>query len=144
VPQSLANVTIHLVFSTKNRTPSLSSPIRSELLPYTGGILRNIGCNPIQIGGVEDHIRLLFNLSRTLTIAQVVEKVKTSTSKWLQTKGLEDFAWQHGYGAFSVSVRETSQVTAYIQNQEFHHGEIPFQTEYRELLRDHGVEVDER
>src|SRR3569832_251966 len=82
MPQSLANVLVHLVFSTKNREPQISSEIRDELNAYVTGVLRNTGCRPIAIGGVEDHMHLLFAISRTITIAQITEKIKTSSAKW--------------------------------------------------------------
>lgn len=144
MPQSLARVLVHLVFSTKHRAAVLSTDVRSELYPYLGGVLRNIGCTTIQVGGVEDHVHLLFGISRTMTIAQVVEKLKTSSAKWLTSKGLPDFAWQSGYGAFSVGPLEANSVIAYIQNQEAHHRQISFQDELRALLAEAGVEIDER
>jgi putative transposase len=102
VPQSLANVVVHLVFSTKNRTEWLTPQFREELFPYFVGILRDIGCTPIQIGGHTDHVHLLFTLTRTRTIAQTVEEVKTGSSKWLKAKGVPSFSSQSGYAVFSV------------------------------------------
>lgn len=144
MPQSLANVLIHLVFSTRDRAPSLTSDIRAELYPYLGGLLRNIDCPMLQIGGVEDHVHILFRMSRTITLAQVVEKTKTSSSKWLKTKGRPDFAWQAGYGAFSVSQSQVCHVVAYIQRQEEHHRVVSFQDELRQLFADAGIDFDER
>jgi REP element-mobilizing transposase RayT len=144
MPQSLANVLVHIVFSTKDRAPVLSREIRNDLFPYFAGVLRNIDCPLLQVGGVEDHVHLLIRLPRTMTLAQVVEKAKTSTSKWLKTKGLPGFAWQAGYGAFSIGSRDIDVVIAYIQSQEEHHYRRGFQDEVRELLRDVGLEIDER
>jgi putative transposase len=144
MPQSLANVLVHIVFSTKDRTPWLSPDIREALFPYLGGILRNIECPLLQIGGVEDHVHLLIRLPRTMTIAQFVEKVKTSTSKWLKTRGVSEFAWQAGYGAFSIGASDTETTVRYIQNQEEHHRKVSFQEELRALLREAGIEFDER
>ncbi len=144
MPQSLARVIIHLVFSTKHRSPVLTEEIRAELHLYLGGVLRNHDCPPIQVGGVEDHVHLLFGLSRTMTIAQVAERVKTSSAKWIKAKWTGDFAWQGGYGAFSVGVRETDGVVAYIRNQEAHHRKVSFEDELRVLLLEAGVEFDER
>jgi REP element-mobilizing transposase RayT len=144
MPQSLANVLIHLVFSTKDRVPSLTNDIRQELFPYMGGLFRNIECPVVQIGGVEDHVHILFRMSRTITLAQVVEKTKSSTSKWLKTKGSPDFSWQAGYGAFSVSQSQTDSVIAYIQRQEEHHRVVSYQDELRALLAEAGVGFDER
>jgi len=144
MPQSLANVLIHLVFSTRDRSPHLTREIREELFPYLGGLFRNIECPVVQIGGVEDHVHILFRLSRTITLAQIVEKTKTSTSKWLKTKGCPDFAWQAGYGAFSVSQSQASSVVAYIQGQEDHHRVLSFQDELRALFTEAGIDYDER
>lgn len=98
MPQSLANVLIHLAFSTRERSPYLTREIREELFPYLGGLFRNIECPVLQIGGVEDHVHILFRLSRTITLAQVVEKTKTSTSKWLKTKGCPDMRGRQDTG----------------------------------------------
>jgi putative transposase len=144
MPQSLANVLVHLVFSTRDRAPHLTPELRHDLFPYTGGLLRNIECPLLQIGGVADHVHILIRLPRTMTLAQVVEKVKTSTSKWVKTKGLQDFAWQAGYGAFSVGNRDLDQVMAYIQSQEEHHRQVSYQDELRLLFREAGIDFDER
>jgi REP element-mobilizing transposase RayT len=147
MPQSLARVVIHLVFSTKLRTPWLKDKaIRSELYAYVATVLQNMDCPPILINGVEDHVHILTNLSRKLAIAEVVEKVKTSTSAWIKRKGASyhDFYWQAGYGVFSVSESKVDDVRAYVANQEEHHRRQSFQDEYRALCRKHSLEVDER
>ena len=146
MPQSLSRILIHLVFSTKNRERVLTPGIQIELHPYLAGILDNIQCPSLQVGGVEDHVHLLFGLSRTRTVAEVVETVKTSSSKWIKTKDamLADFHWQSGYGAFSVSRSDADTVVAYIRNQEQHHQKMTFQDEYRRLLERYQVAFDER
>jgi REP element-mobilizing transposase RayT len=146
MPQSVSRIVIHQVFSTSQRVPSLSEDVRARLFPYIGGILREINCQPIQIGGHVDHVHLLFGLSRTLSIAQVTEKVKTATNKWLKGEGLVQvsFAWQKGYAVVSVDCREHSQVVAYIKNQDEHHKKISFIGEYREMLDQSGVGYDEK
>lgn len=144
MPQSLSNVLIHVVFSTKLRAPYLTSDVRQELLPYMGGLLRNIECPVLQIGGVEDHVHILLRQSRTLSLAQLIEKTKTSTSKWIKTKGLSDFAWQAGYGAFSIGQSQASGLIEYIHGQEEHHRTVTFQDELRTLFREAGIEFDER
>ena len=144
MPQSLSNILLHLVFSTKNRTPWLSPEIRGELYPYLAAVLRNNGCAPLQIGGVEDHVHILFVLPRTVTAAQVVEKTKTSSSKWAKGKGVPEFAWQAGYGVFSVGPTEQEAVVKYIQGQEEHHRKQNFQDELRAMLKEAGVVFDER
>lgn len=146
MPQSLSRILIHLVFSTKNRERVLSPGIQSELHPYLAGILDNIQCPSLQVGGVEDHVHMLFGLSRTRTMADVVETVKTSSSKWIKTKdaGSADFRWQSGYGAFSVSQSDADAVISYIRNQARHHQKMTFQDEYRRLLERYQVAFDER
>jgi putative transposase len=146
MPQSLSNILIHLVFSTKDRTPNLTPEIRQELFPYLVGVLQNQSCPSLQVGGFEDHVHLLFRLSRTMTIAKVVEHLKTGSSKWVKGKwpAHSSFAWQAGYGAFSISQSETAEVVDYIKNQVEHHRESTFQEEYRELCRVAGIEIEER
>ena len=146
MPQSLSRVLVHLVFSTKNRVPVLLPENREELHPYLSVVLNNDDCPSLQVGGVEDHVHLLFGLSRTRAIAQVVENVKTSSSKWLKRKSpaLAEFHWQNGYGAFSVSQSHAEKVIDYIRNQEKHHETLTFQQEFRRLLERHGIEYDER
>src|SRR6266404_6277095 len=141
MPQSLSRILIHLVFSTKNRLRILTPAIQSELHPYLAGTLDNIECPSLRVGGVEDHVHLFFGLSRTRTIADLVETVKTSSSKWIKTKGVEfaDFHWQSGYGAFSVSQSDADGVVAYIRNQEQHHQKMTFQDEYRRLLERYQI-----
>jgi len=122
MPQSLSCLLTHLVFSTKNREPLLTGEVAAEIHPYLVGLLNGVGCPSIQVGGVADHVHLFFRLSRTLTVADVVESVKTSSSKWIKTKGsgFSSFHWQSGYGAFSVSQSDANAVIAYIRNQPAH------------------------
>lgn len=145
MPQSLSRILVHLIFSTKNRDPVLTPEIRAELHPYLAVVLREDGCPALQVGGVEDHVHALFGLSRTRTVAQVVETVKTSSSKWLKTKGtaFASFHWQTGYGAFSVSQSNAGAVVRYIQNQAEHHQKVTFQEEYRRFLKRYQIAYDE-
>ncbi len=146
MPQSLSRILVHLVFSTKNRVPALALDIQAEVHAYLAVVLRENGCPALQVGGAEDHVHILFALSRTLTVAQVVEKAKTSSSKWLKTKGpaFEDFHWQSGYGVFSVSQSDADAVIQYIRDQAEHHRKMSFQTEYRLFLDRYHVAYDER
>jgi putative transposase len=146
MPQSLARVILHVVFSTKNREPFLTNPIRVELFPYFASVLKDHDCVPIQIGGIEDHVHLLFGISRTKTIAQIVETLKTSTSKWIKTKSPDfiAFHWQSGYGAFSLSQSDLDHAIKYVANQETHHARISFQDEYRLFLKRYSISFDER
>jgi putative transposase len=146
MPQSLARVVVHVVFSTKNRERFLTNALRGELFPYFATVLTDHDCVPIQIGGVEDHVHLLFGISRTKTIAQIVETLKTSTSKWIKTKSSDfsGFHWQSGYGAFSLSQSDLDHAMKYVANQEAHHAKMSFQDEYRLFLKRYGIAFDER
>lgn len=147
MPQSLGNVLVHVVFSTKHRQPLLQSPAdRGAMTGYLIGTLTNIKCPPLIVGVVTDHVHILCNLSRTLSIAQLVEELKTSSSSRIKEQGphLHDFYWQNGYGAFSVSQSNAPQVKLYIENQEEHHRSRTYQEEFRLFLERHGIEYDER
>jgi REP element-mobilizing transposase RayT len=147
MPQSLARVVLHVVFSTKNRVPFLRvAEVRTRMHAYMAGVLQNSGCEPILINGLEDHVHVLCNLSRTVTIAGLVEEAKKATSKWMKEQGPEyrDFFWQGGYGSVSVSQSNLEQVRGYIATQEEHHRTVSFQDEFRALCRKHGIEIDER
>ena len=147
MPQSLAKILVHTVFSTKDRRSFLRDKIpREELHRYLGGILTNLDCQPIIIGGVEDHVHLLCALSRTCEAATMVKEVKRGSSLWLKTKSadLADFAWQNGYGIFSIGFSQVESVRHYIAGQEENHREISFQDEFRQLLARYEIEFDER
>ena len=147
MPQSLAKVLLHLVFSTKHRQPFLQSPsVRQSLHAYVVGIFANLDCPSLIVNSVEDHIHVLFRLSRTESIARVVEEVKKSSSAWIKTQDacLGGFYWQSGYAVFSVSQSSVPRVKRYIADQEEHHRKLSFQDELRVLLRKHEIEFDER
>jgi len=144
--QSLARIHLHLVFSTKDRAPLIIDKIRDPLHRYMATVLKNLGCHANLINSVEDHVHLLFELGRTAAVSKVVEDVKKSSSKWIKTQsdGAGEFAWQNGYGAFSVSHSNIEAVKNYIAGQGEHHRKRTFQEELRTLLEKHGVEYDER
>jgi putative transposase len=144
--QSLSCVLIYLVFSTKDRAPILDTSVRPELNAYLATVARNSGCECFRAGGVADHVHLAVRISRTLTSANLVVTLKTSSSKWLKTQStaLKDFAWQGGYGASSIGPSTLEALTRYIDTQEEHHQKSTFQEEYRKLLKKYGVEYDER
>jgi len=145
--QSLAKILVHGVFSTKDRRPFLHDKnLRDELHRYIGGILNQLDCQPIIIGGIEDHVHLLCALSRTCQVAEMVKEVKRGSSLWLKTKSadLHDFAWQSGYGIFSIGFSQIETVRNYIARQEEHHRNVSFQDELRELLRRYEIEFDEQ
>ena len=148
MPQSLARVIVHIVFSTKQRQPWLrDAALRSELFPYTATILKNEADSPaLLVNGVEDHLHVLCLLSRKFAIMDVIKKAKTETAKWIKKHGTtyNGFQWQAGYGVFSVSQSNMEQVKNYIANQEEHHKRMSFQDEFRETCRRHGIMIDER
>ncbi len=145
--QSLAQIYIHLIFSTKKRQRSFQEDVLNEQLrAYLGGILREIGCPSMAIGTPEDHVHILFCLSRTHAIADVVGQIKSSSSGWMQKQPGDycNFAWQGGYGAFSVSASGVEDVRAYISNQVEHHKKVSFLDEFRLFLEKYNVPYDER
>jgi putative transposase len=146
MPQSLSKLYVHLIFSTQHREPLLIPSVRGSLHAYLATVLKNQDCPALKIGGTSDHAHLLFRLSKNLGLADVVEKLKTSSSKWLKTQArtLRSFHWQNGYGGFSVSPAEVDSVAAYIEGQEEHHRTVSFQDEYRSFLQEYEVEYDER
>jgi REP element-mobilizing transposase RayT len=138
---SYAQNHIHLVFSTKNREKLLARDFLPCLWSYTAGVCKNHDLLTFAVGGMEDHIHLLFRLPPTMALAEAVKLVKTNSSKWITEQG-KRFAWQEGYGAFSVSSSNVSSVIKYIDNQEAHHRKISFGDEYIALLKKHGVAFD--
>jgi len=146
MPQSLSNVLLHIVFSTKGREPWIDEGIEMELFKYIAGICRNQGCPSHAIGGSDDHIHIACTLGRTITIAKLIEELKTDSSKWMKSSGRKfaRFAWQNGYGAFSIGQSQLEDLRAYIANQREHHGRASFQDEFRALLAKYEIEYDER
>src|SRR5438552_560487 len=126
--QSLAKILIHLIYSTKNREPLLADNIREELHRYTAGILKEWESPAILINSVEEHVHVLFSLSKNHAVSKIVEEAKKGSSKWLKTKAasLANFHWQNGYGAFSVSQSAVEGVRKYVANQKEHHHKKTF------------------
>jgi putative transposase len=143
---TFTSLLIHVVFSTSGRAPLLPNAIISDVHAYLGGILRNLNVVPLQIGGTSDHVHLLVRLPADLSVSDCLRVVKTNSSRWIKERWPERsrFAWQGGYGAFSVSESRRSAVVQYIQNQAQHHRRISFQDEFRTLLKNHCVGFDER
>jgi REP element-mobilizing transposase RayT len=117
-----------------------------ELYSYIGGILRNLRSIPIQIGGTSDHLHILCTLPKTMSLADLMEEVKKSSSKWIKKKGVEfrNFYWQDGYGGFSVGWSQTEMVRNYIKGQKEHHKKVSFIDEYKRLFDETGIEYDEK
>lgn len=131
--QSLSQIYIHIIFSTKHRMPMIDDNISEELYNYLGGICKSLDCQPIRVGGYHDHIHILCKLSKKLQLISLLEEVKKSSSKWMKTKGekYQNFYWQDGYAAFSVNPAEVDIVISYIQGQKEHHRKKAFQDECR-------------
>ena len=144
--QSLSSVLIHLVFSTKNRELFITAEVESELHSYMAKIFRELKSPSLAIDGTNDHVHVLFSLARVITIADLVEEVKTSSSKWIKTKGREfrNFHWQRGYGAFSIGQSNVTALKHYIRSQKEHHQRVTFQDEYRKFLKAYGIDYDEK
>jgi putative transposase len=147
MPQSHAQVWLHIIFSTNDRRPFLQKEtFRTEMFRMLAHHVKESKCTSASVGGYSDHVHLLLSLSRTLTIAKLVENVKTETSKWAKhhKDGSSVFSWQSGYGAFSVSHSLMASVDQYIRNQIEHHAKLTFQDEYRRICEKHNIEIDER
>ena len=144
--QSLCGVFIHLVFSTKNRAPLIVPGIRDRLYEYLGGILSQKGCTPVLQGGVADHVHCLFVLNPVPGLSEIIRELKAGSSKWIHESFPEQsgFAWQAGYGAFSVSASNLEGVKRYIAAQEEHHRKGTFQEEYVSLLKKYDIPYDEK
>lgn len=144
--QSLANIVVHLVFSTKGRRQLLRDEERTQLHAYITGILKNHDSPLIEINSVRDHIHILFAQSKNYAPAKIVEQIKSSSSLWIkaQDRWHADFAWQTGYGEFSVSSSHIEVVRRYIRTQPVHHQKEDFQTEYRRFCQKNGKSLDER
>jgi putative transposase len=144
--QSYVQFYAHIVFHTKNNMKFIDREIEEELYSYLGGILKNIKSIPLRIGGTSDHIHVLCTLPKTMTLADLTEEIKKSSSKWIKTKGdaYRNFYWQDGYGGFSVGWSQVDSVKAYISRQKEHHGSVSFMDEYRRLLDENGISYEEK
>ena len=138
----------HCIFSTKDRHPLLTPDLRNRLFPFMGGIARTNGMRMLEIGGIENHVHFLLSLPAPLAIAKAIQLIKGGSSKWVNDTfpgKRRSFAWQEGYGAFSISVSQVSRTIRYIQNQEEHHKRgKTFEQEFIAFLKRHGIEYDEK
>jgi len=142
---SFASCLVHCVWSTKNREPCLTPGLRERLWPYLGGIARQNQMNALAIGGASDHVHMLFSLPATLSVAKAMQLLKGNSSKWIRETfpKMRFFAWQEGYGAFSVGVSGVDRTVAYIRNQAEHHRTRSFREEYAAMLKKHGFPFEE-
>ncbi|MCA8914194.1 MAG: IS200/IS605 family transposase [Planctomycetes bacterium] len=140
------NLNYHLVFSTKDRAPLITSSLRPRLYAYVGGIIREVKGEMLAIGGVDDHVHILCRLGTAVSLADALRQIKGSSSKWAneELKPGNKFAWQTGYAAFSVSQSKTPNVGRYIAEQEEHHRNVGFKEELIDFLKRHGTDYDER
>jgi REP element-mobilizing transposase RayT len=136
---------IHLIFGTKDHRPTIAKEWRSRLHAYMGGILSSLDAVPEIIGGVEDPIHILMGLHATERLADIMRELKSASSRWVHEEiDLQDFAWQEGHGAFTVSASQRDAVRKYIEGQEEHHRTRTFREEYLEFLRRTGIDFDPR
>ncbi|PKQ64492.1 transposase [Labilibaculum filiforme] len=144
MPQSLAKVYIHIVFSTKYCKPIIKKEIQKDLHAYMVGTIANLKSYTNEIYANTDHVHILCNLPRTITLADFISKIKSSSSKWIKENGVLNFGWQNGYGVFSVSSSKIEIVAKYIRSQEEHHKKKSFKDELRAFFKEYGIDYDER
>ena len=142
--QTCGNLVVHLIFSTKLRKPLIAPDIRSDLFAYLGGIVRELRDTALIINGTCDHVHMLIRIRPTHSIAEIARIVKTNSSGWIRKKGHKEFAWQAGYGVFSVSESSVPAGMKYIATQDEHHKKRSFQEEFLEFLKKNKVAYDER
>lgn len=141
-----SQIYLHFVFSTKNRQPLIHSDIEQRLWAYIAGVAKRHGITPVIVGGIETHVHALVGSPTTLSSSQIAKHIKGDSSYGIRREfpGMSDFAWQDGYGVFSVSRSSVPMVTGYIQRQRAHHSTQSFEDEYVHLLTKHGVDYDEK
>lgn len=143
--QSLSKLYVHIVFHTKYNQDLIKADVEKELYAYFGGILKQNNCVPIAINGIENHIHILCIMSKNIALADLLEELKRNSSRWIKTKGMAytNFAWQGGYGGFSVSQSKVDVVKRYIENQKEHHKTESFKEEYHRFLKEYGIDYNE-
>lgn len=145
MPQTYFALNYHVVFSTKNRLPLIDTEIRTRLHPYLGGIIRDRGCIPRTIGGVDDHVYLLLSTSQIIDLSALLRDVKAISTGWVrETLRMPAFGWQRGYGVFAVSFSDVERIRNYIDEQEDHHRSLSYKDEFVGMLDANGIEYDER
>ena len=146
MPHSYISSLFHYVFSTKQRREFITPDLKERLYPFMGGIARENGMKALAIGGTKDHVHILLSVPPTLAVAKAIQLIKGASFKWVHDtfRLRRGFAWQKGYGAFSISISHVRKTIAYIKNQEEHHKKRTFMDEFRMILKKHGIKYDER
>jgi len=144
VSHTASNIILHLIFSTKGREPLMTPEVRTDLFAYLGGIVRELRGTALIVNGTADHVHMLIRIRPVHAAAEIARVVKTNSSRWVRQKGNRNFAWQTGYGAFSVSESNVQAVSRYIAEQEQRHKKRSFQEEYVAFLKKNKVAYDER
>ena len=142
MPDPYTQLHYHLVFSTKHRSPLITPAVREELYRYFGGVVQGNGGTLLSVGGMPDHVHLLVGWGTTLSLARILQLIKANSSRWMNERPdvpTGSFAWQVGYGAFTVSASKIPAVRRYILNQEEHHRKVSFEEEFTTLLLRHGI-----
>jgi putative transposase len=135
---------VHCVFATRNRRKLISEEVQPKLWPFVGGIARKNGFKALVVGGTEDHLHVLLSLPATIPLARAVQLLKGASSHWMNETQKTRFAWQEGYGAFTIGISQKPGTIAYIQSQREHHKKRDFREEFLAFLKKHGVEYDPR
>jgi len=143
--QSLSKLYVHAIFHVKNEQIFIRQEDEKELYAYMGGLIKQTFSDPIKIGGTHNHIHVLANMSKNISLAKFLEEIKKNSSRWIKTKDVHyrNFAWQGGYAGYSVSQSKVEVVTKYIENQREHHKKLTFQEEYLKFLKEYGIGYDE-
>lgn len=143
---TLVKIDVHLIFHVKSTGIGMRTEDLGRIFPYIGGIVKGIGGLPIEVGGMPDHVHILASLPKTMSLADFVRAIKADSSKWMKSLGghYETFAWQEGYGAFSVSPSLMDKTAKYIRGQAEHHRKRTFREEYKLFLDAYGIQYDER
>jgi putative transposase len=142
--QTCGNIVLHLIFSTKDRRPLIKPAIRADLFAYLGGIIREMRGTALIVNGTTDHVHVLARIRPAQSVAEIARVIKTNSSRWVHEKWHIEFAWQAGYGAFSVSESNIASVTRYIATQEEHHQKHSFKEEFLAFLKKNNVAYDDR
>jgi REP element-mobilizing transposase RayT len=144
MPQTLSFNLVHIIFSAKNRAPLINDDVSAALHAYLAGTARVLDCDCFRVGGVSDHVHLAVRLPTTKTAAKFVSEIKTGSSVWMKQQGVTNFAWQRGYGLFSVGPADLGALTKYIDGQAMHHRKRSFQDEMRAFFEKYHIAFDER